>query len=172
MALTKMINKRTKKTNHLHLVIISPILFSQYVLHPVFISIKIITNKRTDKGDCLHFATISPSFVFKTLLPVFISINIITNKKDQTKVTTYILPSYHPVSFSKYFIQCSYLCIKIITNKRTDKSDHLHFAIVSPNFFFEVLHPVFISINIITNKRTDKSDRSHFAIVSPSFIEF
>ena len=86
-------------------------------------------------------------------------------------MTTYILPSYHPVSFSKYFIQCSYLCIKIITNKRTDKSDHLHFAIVSPNFFFEVLHPAFISINIITNKRTDKSDRSHFAIVSPSFIE-
>ena len=70
--LTKMINKRTKKTNHLHLVIISPILFSQYVLHPVFISIKIITNKRTDKGDCLHFAIISPSFFFKVLHPVFI----------------------------------------------------------------------------------------------------
>ena len=111
MALTKMINKRTKKTNHLHLVIISPILFSQYVLHPVFISIKIITNKRTDKGDCLHFATISPSFVFKTLLPVFISINIITNKKDQTKMPclhfAIVSPSFffkvlHPVFIPTY----------------------------------------------------------------------
>ena len=124
-----------------------PVSFSKYFIQCsyLFISIKIITNKRTDKGNCLHFATISPSFFFKTLLPVFISINIITNKKIRQKCPAYILPSYHPVSFSKYFIQCSYLRIKIITNKRTDKSDHLHFAIISPSFFFKVLHPVFIS---------------------------
>ncbi len=63
-----------------------------------------------------------------------------------------------------------FISIKIITNKRTYKSDHSHFAIVSPSFFFKVLHPVFISIKIITNKRTYKSDRLHFAIVSPSFF--
>ena len=63
-----------------------------------------------------------------------------------------------------------FISIKIITNKRTDKSDHSHFAIVSSSFFFKVLHPAFISIKRITNKRTDKSDRSHFAIVSPSFF--
>ena len=83
--LTKMINKRTKKTNHLHFVIISPILFLQYVLHPVFISIKIITNKRTDKSDHSHFAIVSLSFFFKILHPVFTSIKIITNKRtDKT----------------------------------------------------------------------------------------
>ena len=80
-------------------------------------------------------------------------------------MTAQILQSYHPVSFSMYFIQRSYL-----SNKRTDKSDRLHFAIVSPSFFFKVLHPVFISIKIIINKRTDKSDHSHFAIISPSFF--
>ena len=45
-------------------------------------------------------------------------------------------------------IDMKFISINIITNKRTDKSDHLHFAIVSPSFFFEVLHPVFIIILI------------------------
>ena len=105
--LTKMINKRIKKTNHLHFVIISPSLFSQYVLHPAFITIKRITNKRTDKSDRLHFAIVSPSFFFKVLHPEFISIKI----KEQTKVSDHshfaiVSPSF---SFSKYFIQCSHL---------------------------------------------------------------
>ena len=140
-------NKRTDKSDHLHFAIISPSFFFKTLL-PVFISINIITNKKDQtKMPCLHFAIISPSFFFKVLHPVFISTYVSKQllTKEQTKVTTYILPSYHPVSFSKYFIQCSYLRIKIITNKRTDKSDHLHFAIVSPSFFFKVLHPVFIS---------------------------
>ena len=120
-----MINKRTKKTNNLHLVIISLILLSQYVLHPVFVSIKIITNKRTDKGDCLHFAIISPSFFFKILYPVFISIKIITNKKEQTKMTclhfAIVSPSFffevlHPV-FTSINI--------IITKEQTKVTAHI-----------------------------------------------
>ena len=102
--LTKMINKRTKKINHLHFVIISPILFSQYVLHPVFISIKIITNKRTDKSDYSHFAIVLPSFSFSKYFiqcSYIISIKeLLTN--EVAKVINHILPLLSPLSM--YFI--------------------------------------------------------------------
>ena len=65
----------------LYFSIVSPSFFFE-VLHPVFISIKIITNKKEQtKMTCLHFAIVSPSFFFEVLHPLFISINIITNKR-------------------------------------------------------------------------------------------
>ena len=84
-------------------------------------------------------------------------------------MTTHILQSYHPVSFSKYFIQRSYLSKELLTKEQTKVTAHI-LQSYHPVSFSKYLHPVLISIKIITNKRTDKSDHSHFAIISPSFF--
>ena len=113
--LTKMINKRTKKTNHLHFVII---LFSQYVFHPVcsYLSKQLLTKEQTKVTTHIlqsyHPVSFSKYFIQRS----YLSKELLT--KEQTKVTTHILQSYHPVSFSKYFIQRSYLSKELLTKEQ------------------------------------------------------
>ena len=84
-----MINKRTKKTSHLHF---TQFAFAVYVCTSSIVQIyQKITNKRTDKSDCLHFAIISPGSMCSDLSKII-------TKKERTKVTAYIL---HPVSFQR-----------------------------------------------------------------------